>query len=129
MGRATIDTITYDPTHDEYVLYLVEDGPWPRDDNSWNETLAQIQNRVFDAIEVAIDGHLQKQYPESLGKSVRIQIDSPSGVPALLRDLILKIRSHVKSIDEYRNAIALSQYARSLRIVTGEEMGRFAAHE
>jgi hypothetical protein len=111
VNRVTIHTITYDPTHDEYVLYLVEDGPWPSDDNSWAETLAQIQDRIFGAIEVAIDGRLQEQYPDSSDKSVRIQVDSPSGIPAFLIDFVATIRNHIKSDDECRTAIASSQYA------------------
>ena len=30
--RVTIDLISFDATNDEYVLYLVEDGPWPKED-------------------------------------------------------------------------------------------------
>ena len=127
MSRVTIDTVTYDPTHDEYVLYLVEDGPWPTDDKSWDEMLAQIQTRVFDAIDVAVDGHLQTQYPDSVGKPVRIQVDSPHGMPEYLRDLVSRIRDHLGSDSQYREAITSSRYAKGIRIVTGEEMGRFTA--
>jgi len=125
--RVTIDTITYDPTRDEFVLYLVEDGPWPNDDSDWDQCLARIQNRIFDAFDTAVDGHLQKKYSDSLGKSIRIQIDSPHGTPKQLSNLITKIKQYIDTNDEYSKAIKSSPYIQGLWITTGAEMGRFAA--
>jgi hypothetical protein len=120
-----IDTITYDPSNDEYVLYLVEDGEWPTDDEGWNECLRRIQNRIFDALDTVVDGHLLKQYPDSIGKTVRIQIDSPHGTPEPLHDLVLKIKDYIMNNVEYQEALTLSAFVRDIRIVTGAEMGRF----
>lgn len=123
--RVIIDTITYDAIHDEYVLYLVEDGPWPTDDSGWNQCLTRIQNRIFDAFDIAVDGHLHKTFPDSLGKAVRIQIDSPHGSPKQLSDLISKVKQFIDTSKEYSKAIGSSQYIHGLRITTGAEMGRF----
>lgn len=127
--RVTIDTITYDSTHDEYTLYLVEDGPWPTDELGWNQCLTRIQNRIFDAFDIAVDGHLHKTFPDSLGKSIRIQIDSPHGTPKKLSDLISQIKRFIDTSEEYSKAIESSSYIQSLRITTGAEMGRFKKGE
>src|SRR4051812_28130692 len=124
-SEARIDLISYDPKHDEFVLYLVEDGPWPQDASAWKMCLSRIQSRVFDAIDTALDGHLASRYPDSCGKKVRVQVDSPQTLPLQLSDLISKIREYVGKDNVYRAATARSPYIKGLRITTGHEMGRF----
>lgn len=127
MGRQlTIDTVTYDPNNDEFALYFVEDGPWPTtNDTEWKELLGRIQNKIFDAFDAIVDGHVGALYPDSAGKRFRIQIDSPHGAPAPLKDLVSKIRNYIDNSEEYREALSSSPHAIDVRIVTGEEMGRF----
>jgi hypothetical protein len=120
-----IDLISYDPNDDEFVLYLVEDGPWPNNSSAWKTCLSRIQSRVFDAIDVAVDGYLASRYPDSSGKKVRVQVDSPQSLPLELSDLITNIREYVAKDDVYKGAIARSPFIKALRITTGHEMGRF----
>src|ERR1041385_3038487 len=107
-SEVKIDLISYDPANDEFVLYLVEDGPWPENHAAWKTCLLRIQNRVFDAIDVAVDGNLASRYPDSLGKRIRVQVDSPQGVPRELSDLISKVREHIEKDIVYKAAIAQS---------------------
>jgi len=39
MRRVTFDLVTSDPRHEEAVVYLVDDGPWPLDDAGWTTTV------------------------------------------------------------------------------------------
>jgi hypothetical protein len=123
----TVDLITYDPTHDEFVIYFVLDGPWPVIASEWASCLQQIQNKVLDATDMAVDGGLVRQFPESLGKKVRIQLDSPHGCPNALTDLVSNINSYIATSEEYTSAIQSSKFIQAVRVVTGHEMGRFAA--
>jgi len=107
------------------VVYLVEDGPWPTEDYGWKECLSRIEGRIFDAIDAVVDGQVAEKYPESLGKKIRVQIDSPSGLPLALANLVSKVREHLGKENEYHSAIEQSRFVRSLRISTGHEMGRF----
>lgn len=125
MPSATIDLITETPETGEFALILVEDGPWPNKDSDWKECLSRIQRRIYDALDVAIDGHLAAKYPDAKGRSVRVQIDSPSGLPSALAELVAKLREHLEGENEYNSAIKQSKFIRNLRIVTGHEMGRF----
>jgi len=104
---------------------LVEDGPWPENDTDWARCLSRIQSRIYDAVDVTIDGHLAAKYPDSKGRAVRIQIDSPNGLPSALAKLVTKMKVHFETDSEYSNAIKQSPFIRSLRITTGHEMGSF----
>ena len=120
-----VDTVTYDPKNDEYVLYFVENGPWPDAPAALQGLLGEIQNKVFDAMDAAIDGSVVRVYPDSLGKKVRIQVDSPGGCPAQLEELIVKIDNYINETKQYATAIESSPCITGLRVVTGRMMGRF----
>lgn len=81
MPRVTFDLVTADPVHGEAVVYLVEEGPWPENEAGWNARLRGLQDRLYDAVDAVVDGHLAGRFPDLHGKPVRIQIDSPSGCP------------------------------------------------
>lgn len=124
--NVTIDLISHDPSHDEYVLYLVEDGPWSDDPTEFAIELQRIQHRLFQTLDAAIDGHLAEKYPESAGMAVRIQVDSPSGLPDELCELVTKLNALIHQMDnDYGQALVDSTFVPKLRIVTGHEMGRF----
>lgn len=122
MSSATIDLITETPETGEFALILIESGPWPDKDSDWSEYLSRIQKRIYDAIDIAIDGHLAAKYPDSKGRSVRIQIDSPNGLPTALANLVVKMREHIEKDNDYGRAIRQSQFIQGLRIITEHEL-------
>jgi len=69
----TIDLVTQRPADGAYVLVSVEAGPW-QTDNVQTE-LRRIQDRLYDCVDAAVDGHLAAKYPESRGKPVVIRLD------------------------------------------------------
>lgn len=115
--KATDDAIT-----GELVIYFVEDGPWPE---GINVASKQLQDRILDVIDASIDGGVAMVYPDSVGRPIRIQIDSPSGVPNWLNDLVEALNSFLSNSQEYSDAIKSSRYLSALRVVTGHSMGRF----
>lgn len=125
MRRVTVDIVTDDPANDEVVLYLVEDGPWPADEASWTERLRPVQDRLYDAVDAAVDGHLAARFPDTHGKKLRIQVDSPGGCPIRLQQLVERFRRALTEGRDYREAIRRSDFISGLRVVTGHEMGRF----
>jgi hypothetical protein len=121
----TIDLVTHDPATDEYVLYLVEDGPWPVREAEWKPHLKAIQDRILSAIDIAIDGQLANRYPDSVRKGIRVQIDSPHGCPEPLEKLIAAIKGFLRTDPSYLEAITGSSFFRGLRVITGKQLGRF----
>ena len=123
--KVTIDLVTHDPHSDEFVLYLVEDGPWPTRESEWKECLKGIQDRILAAADAAIDGHLAQKYPDSVGKSIRIQVDSPNGCPDRVDNLVAAVKTFLNHDPSYISTIGASPHIRGLRVVTAKEMGRF----
>lgn len=120
-----IDLITQDHSNDEFALILVEDGPWPVGED-FKKCLSRIQARIFDTMDVAIDGHLAAKCPESKGKKVRIQIDSPHGAPSDLVNLVFKLREYIaENGSDHYVAIKNSPYIKKLSIVLGHERNPF----
>ncbi len=126
MPLVKIDLITEDPQTGEFVLYLVGDGPWPSPGDPLNEKLSMIQHRIFDAVDLAVDGRLAQKFKESIGKDIRVQIDSPQGAPRALQALVEKVRAFLADDREYSSAISRSAFVAKIRVVTGHELGRFS---
>ena len=66
-----IDLVTYDPKSGEYALIMTEGREW---DGSADRVL-QLQEKVNNYLSFALDGQIAKQYPESVGKPIRLQLD------------------------------------------------------
>jgi len=123
--RVTIDLITRDNASGEFVLYLLEDGPWPTGAPDWRPLLLRIQRRILAAVDVAVDGHLSEKYPDARKSDVRVEVDSPGGCPAQLEELIGAVRHFLENDPAYSEAIANSPHVGKLRLVMGKELGRF----
>jgi hypothetical protein len=67
---AVIDLITLDKPSDTVVLVMTERRPWGLTDQ-----LAQIEEKLNRYMGYVLDGFLAEQYPQYLGKSVRIRLD------------------------------------------------------
>lgn len=70
--RTTIDLIT-EQENGNFVLVAVEQGPWATDEIT--SELSRLQDRLYDFIDVAVDGHLADKYPDSSGKTITIRLD------------------------------------------------------
>ena len=121
----TAQKATEDPNTGEFVVYFVEDGPWPGDAGQFAALLRRIQDTILDAVDAAIDGGIAKVYPETIGMKIRIQVDSPSGCPEKLDELIRNIDNYIVDSHEYASGIKQSQFISDVRVVTGHMLGRF----
>ena len=119
MLKTTVDLVTRreDGT---FVMVLVEEGPWL---NSHEDHLRVLQGRLYDYLDIVIDGGLAAKFPESDGASVEILVDAlntPSGViPAFVRHF----ESAVRSSHEYSSSIGDSSYVNSVVFDCAESPG------
>lgn len=73
-NNVKIDFITINKASNEFVMYLVEEGPWS-EENIENRLYA-IQDRIYNTIDVAIEGkELVGKLPEAKSYNIRVQID------------------------------------------------------
>ena len=69
-----IDLITSDSTTGEVVLVILEQRPW----GTSPQQLAEHDEKLNRYMVYILDGHLARQYPQYVGKPVRIQLDCAS---------------------------------------------------
>ncbi|MFL6142477.1 MAG: DUF6572 domain-containing protein [Labedaea sp.] len=82
-----VDLITHNPRTDEYALIMIENREW----NGSPEQLEQLQLKINNYLIFALDGGLVREYPQSAGCPVRLQLDCvqwPSGQAAQFLDLV-----------------------------------------
>ncbi len=120
--RLLVDLITEDPNNDEWVLYLLEDGPWDKDDLP--DRLHTLQDRIYNALEAITDGHVGRRLPNSKGRKFRVQVDCNPEAPPEVEELVVKMNKFVCSDNEYQTHLKHGGYARDVRITTRMQMGR-----
>jgi hypothetical protein len=121
MATITLDLIADDPKNDEFVIYLVENGPWEGDPR---QRLQALQKRLYDAFDVVTEGVLASKYPESKGRRIRIQVDSHKSPPETTLNLVRKFATYIYENDEYRMAIRESPFVADVCVVNGTDIGR-----
>ena len=92
-------------------MVLVESGPWrgPTDSH-----LRNLQERLYGCVDAALDGQLAEQFPESVGKSVVIQLDCYDLPKNELQAFFTAFSEGVFSIADYRIALAGSRFVKSI---------------
>lgn len=120
-----ISFITEDPESGEFVLYLVEDGPWPKAGAALKACMVRIEGRILAAVDAVLLGVLSEHYPDSKGRPVRIQVDSPHGAPKELDQLIERVRTFMRSNEEFLQSVRNCAFVADISLVTGKELGRF----
>lgn len=109
--RTTIDLITT-ATDGTYILGLVEEGPWGR--KRAETQLRRIQQRLYDAIDVAIDGHLAARYPESRGRAVVIRLTCYDTPDEPVREFFDAFVTHARTDPEIQHALQAGGWVKSL---------------
>jgi hypothetical protein len=72
MATVAIDFIAKGQTEDEWLIVLVEAGPWCP---PYEEELRRLQDRLYGCIKAALDGQLAEKFPQTRGRRVRIRLD------------------------------------------------------
>ncbi|HYG67039.1 MAG TPA: hypothetical protein VD838_05245 [Anaeromyxobacteraceae bacterium] len=124
-SEVCVDFVTFDEANDEWAVYVVEDPPWPKDEEGWKARLSALQDRVLDIADAAIDGGVSARFPESRGRRVRIQVDSPTGTPERLQSFVEKLQRYLATDPTSSRAVQASSHVEGLRVLTGRQMGRF----
>ena len=89
-----VDLITFDRVADRVILLMIEHRPWGSDPKQ----LDQLQEKLNNYLDYVLDGYLTKQYPDYLGKVVRIQLEAPAPPEGEAAELVKAIEHYLKSI-------------------------------
>lgn len=109
--RTTIDLITK-AKDGTYILGLLEEGPWGR--KRVGTQLRRIQQRLYDVIDVAIDGHLVDRCPESRGQAVVIRLTCYDTPDEPVREFFDAFATHVRTDPEIQHDLQAGGWVKSL---------------
>jgi hypothetical protein len=121
MPTLVVDLIVEDPVNNEFVLCLVETGPWTE---PVEDRLRNLQDRLYDSFDAIVDGLVAAKFPQSKGRRIRLQVDGHDDPPESVVELVRKFASHLKNNAEFQQAIIGSPFVETLRVVNGADMGR-----
>jgi hypothetical protein len=92
---AKIDLVTIAPDRDAVLLYIVQSDGWSGSD----EQLTALQQKIHAYVGFALDGQMERTYPETAGLPWRIVIESQAGAPdvrsaEMIERLVHPVRSY-----------------------------------
>ena len=106
--KATIDLVTYDQKRDAYIPVAVEDG------NGSAGSLRGLQERLYDYVDIAVDGFLAEKYPESKSKSIVIRLDYYGKSREPCEQLFFRFAEHIHASAEIQAAIAEHRHIKDI---------------
>jgi hypothetical protein len=98
-----------------YSVHLVEQGPWA--DADVPQKLRSVQDRLYTALEVILDGKLAELYPETDGKAVVLRLECWGTPDAPVRDFFERWAQHVQSDNEFAPSIARCPHVSSIGFI------------
>jgi hypothetical protein len=110
--RLTIDLVTERASDGAFILVLVEEGPW--DVCELDARLRQVQERLYDCVDAAIDGHLVARYPDSRGKPVVIRLDCYDAPDEPLNGFLKRFADHIARSPELQRDFVAQGFVQSL---------------
>jgi hypothetical protein len=112
MQRLTVDLVTESPGGGALNLVLVEMGPWPA--GMEEAQLRRIQDRLYDCVDAAVDGHVAGKFPSSRGRPVVVRLEAYDLPSDLLVPFFERFRTHIAASPEIQAAIAAQGHVQSL---------------
>ena len=109
--NTTVDFIARGSTPEEWKMVLVETGPWLK---PIDLHLRDLQERLYGCLDAALDGKLAEQFPESLGKSVVIQLDCYNVPKNNVRAFFNSFADGVLLIEDYRQALVGNRFVKGI---------------
>jgi hypothetical protein len=109
--RATIDLVT-GRADGAFAMVLVEEGPWEK--AKVEENLRRIQQRLYDCVDIVVDGHLSAKYPQSRGRPVIVRLDCYDTPDTPVRDLLRRFAQHIRDSKEVQRDLAAGGHVNSI---------------
>jgi hypothetical protein len=89
-----------------------EQGPWRAEDVDAH--LRRLQDRLYDCVDVVLDGTFAEQYSEASGKPIVIRVDGYDLPEEAVRQFFGRFAGGVLQLPEYAAALAASKVVPSI---------------
>jgi hypothetical protein len=108
---SVVDFVARQSAGGVWKLVLVEQGPWI---GSLTDNLSRVQERLYDCIDIALDGKLAQRFPESKGKPLIVQLDCYDLPRSEVEEFFVEFSSGVLELDDYKKALDHSPFVESI---------------
>jgi hypothetical protein len=113
MSKVTVDFVASEPDASHWRLVLVEEGPWPEAEVAAH--LRRVQDRLYNCVDVALDGGLWRLYPDSLGKPVTVRLDCYNVPELAIKSFFQRFSEGLPALPDYATALRTNKYITELR--------------
>jgi hypothetical protein len=103
-----VDFVARGDTADEWKMVLVEQGPWSG--ASISSQLGRLQERLYGAVDSALDGRLAEKFPESKGKKIIIRVYGYNLPKLEVAEFLERFSKGVFSTTDYQLALQRSPF-------------------
>ncbi len=110
MAEFIVDFIAKGATEEEWLMVLIEEGPW----HPHEARLQAIQDRLYNCIDALIDGQLAQAFPQTSGKRIVIQLDCYDAPEEDLRDFFERFSQGVVELQDYKSSLGNSPHVQEL---------------
>jgi hypothetical protein len=105
-----IDFIAKGTTLNDWKMILIEeDWTGPLEDS-----IRQLQTRLYNCIDAILDGQLADRYPETLGKDILIEIEFFRESRPEITDFVKRFAEGVFVDTDYGEALEVSRFANGI---------------
>jgi len=102
-----VDFVARGDTPGEWQMVLVEEGPWSMPLES---ELRRVQERLYGAIDAALEGKLAEKFPESKGKKIVVQLDCYNCPITEVSEFFGRFSKGVFETDDYKRSLKDNQF-------------------
>jgi hypothetical protein len=112
MGEVTLDFVAKGQREAEWQIVLIENGPW---DNSRSDHLVALQKRLYDVVDIVLDGNFARKYPESAGSDILVTVHCYNLEPEYILPFFKRFADHAMQSTDYANDLQCSPWVQGLR--------------
>lgn len=107
-----VDFVSTGKAQNEWRIVLIERGPWT---GNLDDHLRRVQGRLYDCLDLVLDGHFAEKYPASNGGDLIIQIDFYNVEEFSVSEFLSCFSHGIFSSIDYGPAIHESKFAKSMK--------------
>jgi hypothetical protein len=97
-----VDFVAQGAREGEWKMVLVEEGPWS---GSIDVQLRRVQDRLYGAVDAALEGRLSEKFPESKGKAIIVQLDAYNLPRDEVSEFFDRFSKGILSLPDYQQAL------------------------
>ena len=107
----TIDFIARGERSNEWLIVLVESGPWT---GSIEANLQPLQTNLYDCVDSVLDGQLADEFPQFVGMHLTIRVDFYNINKVDVEPFFDSFATEALGTGDYKKAVASSPFVKGI---------------